>query len=84
MSDEDKRTYKLLGVIAVLTICMILLIVAGGTLYAEHACVQMWMLQAANNNWKLPDFCHKGELGKFVLEFLGITVGVLGAIKLLG
>jgi hypothetical protein len=83
MSDDDKKTYKLLGLIAVLTICFILILVAGGTLYAEYSCVQIWMSQG-HSDWKLPDFCHKGELAKFVLEFLGITVGVLGAIKLLG
>jgi hypothetical protein len=82
MSDDDKRTYRQLLVIAVLSVCVILFLIAAGTLYAEHACIQLWFQKGLAS--EMPDFCHKGALGKFVLEFLGIAVGVLGAIKLLG
>jgi predicted membrane metal-binding protein len=81
MSDEDKRTYKQLLLIAVLSICGILFLFALGTLYAEYSCFQIYY---KNSFADLPEFCGKGNVTKFALELAGITVGMLGAIKLLG
>jgi hypothetical protein len=78
MSDEDKRTYRQLLLITVLFICVILFLFALGTLYAEHACIQLYL-----GKDPIPDFCN-GGVAKFALEFAGIVVGVLAAVKLLG
>jgi hypothetical protein len=80
MSDEDKKTYRQLLLIAVLCICAILFLFALGTLYAEHACIQLWLGKTA----AMPDFCDKGGMQKFVLEFVGLVIGMLAAVKLLG
>jgi hypothetical protein len=78
MSDDDKRVYRQLLLIAVLTICGILFLVALGTLLVTYGCYEM-----LRSGKEAPN-CGNGSLGKFVLEFLGISVGVLGAIRLLG
>jgi hypothetical protein len=79
MSDDDKTTYKQLLLIAVLAVCGVLFLFAFGTLYAEYACFQL-----IHKGLPVPEGCGNGNLAKFALEFLGITVGVLGAVKLLG
>lgn len=79
MSDDDKRAYRQLLLIAVLCIFAILFIVALGAAYAQYACIQFVFRKDA-----LPSGCENGAMAKFVLEFLGIVVGTLGAIKLLG
>jgi hypothetical protein len=79
MSDDDKKTYKQLTLIAVLAICAILLMFAVGTLFATYGCYELYFKKLP-----VPEGCGNGSLSKFVLEFLGIAVGVLGAIKLLG
>jgi hypothetical protein len=79
MSDDDKRTYKQLLLIAVLSIFGILFLFVFGALYAEWACFRLIFMDKL-----LPQGCSNGSLSKFVLEFVGITVGVLGAIRLLG
>ncbi len=80
MSDEDKATYKRILLVAVLGVFAILFVVALGTLYAEHACIQLWYQKAT----EFPEFCEKGGIQKFVLEFIGLVIGALGAVKLLG
>lgn len=79
MSDEDKKAYKQLLLIAVLTICAILFLFTVATLVATYGCFQL--LEAGKD---VPTSCENGGLTKFILEFLGIAVGVLGAVKLLG
>lgn len=79
MSDEDKATYRQLLLIAVIAIFAIFFLFALGTLYAEHACIQMWLTKSP-----MPDFCDNGGMQKFVIEFIGLVIGALGAIKLLG
>jgi hypothetical protein len=78
MSDEDKKTYRQLLLIAVLAIVIILFLFALGTLYAEHACFQFVFQKLP-----LPEGCSNGSLSKFALELAGIVVGLLGAIRLL-
>lgn len=80
MSDEDKATYKKILLVAVLGVFAILVLVALGALYAEHACIQLWLKGTPD----LPTFCDKGGIQKFVIEFIGLTLGALGAVKLLG
>jgi hypothetical protein len=79
VSDDDKRTYRQLLLIAILSIFGILFLFALGTLYAEWACFHLIF-----ERLPLPDGCSNGNLGKFVLEFVAIVVGVLGAIRILG
>jgi hypothetical protein len=78
MSEDDKRTYRQLLLIAVLAIFAILFLFALGALYAEHACIQLYLMQAND----IPESC--GGIGKFVLELAALVIGTLGAIKLLG
>lgn len=78
MSDDDKKTYKQLTLIAVLAIFGILFIVAITTAYTQYSCIQLYYTKEA------PAACGNGSMSRFVLEFIGIVVGVLGAIKLLG
>lgn len=78
MPNDDKRTYRQLLLIAVLSIFGILFMAAVGTLLVTYSCFQLFTSGKAS-----PAICESG-LGKFVLEFLGIVVGALGAIKLLG
>jgi hypothetical protein len=80
MSDDDKRTYKQLLLIAVLAIFGILYLVAFGTLYTVYGCFDLYLHKIL----PIPEGCGNGNMSKFVLEFVGITVGVLGAIRLLG
>ena len=80
MSDEDKKAYKQLLLIGVLAIFGILYIVAFGTLFALYGCFDLYMKRVL----PIPEGCTNGSFGKFVLEFVAITVGVLGAIRLLG
>jgi hypothetical protein len=54
-----------------------LFLVAITTAYSQWACIQLAFRQEP-----VPAGC--GGVGKFALEFMGIVVGVLGAIKLLG
>jgi predicted membrane metal-binding protein len=77
LSEDDKKAYKQLLLIAVLAIFGIAFIVAITTAYSQWACIQF-----AFRNEPVPAGC--GGVGKFVLEFMGLMVGVLGAIKLLG
>ena len=79
MSDDDKKAYMQLLLIAVLTICAILFLFALGTLAATYGCFEFYFKKIA-----IPQACENGSMSKFVLEFLAIAVGVLGAIKLLG
>jgi hypothetical protein len=80
MSDDDKKTYKQLLLIAVLAIFGILYLVAFGTLYALYGCFDIYMKRIL----PIPESCTNGSMSRFVLEFIAITVGVLGAIRLLG
>lgn len=80
MSDDDKKAYKQLLLIAVLCIFAILFMFAVGTLYAEHVCLQMYFQKIT----PLPESCTNGALGKFALDFVALVIGTLGAIKLLG
>jgi hypothetical protein len=77
LSEDDKKTYKQLLLIAVLAIFGIAFIVAITTAYSQWACIQF-----AFRKEPVPAGC--SGVGKFVLEFMGLMVGVLGAIKLLG
>jgi predicted membrane metal-binding protein len=79
MSDDDKRAYRQLLLIAVLAIFGILFLVAIGTLGVTYGCFEIYF-----KGLPIPDACGNGSLGKFVLEFIAIVVGVLGAIRLLG
>ena len=47
--------------------------------YSQWACIQFVFRKETQ-----PAACSNGTLGKFALEFMGIVVGVLGALKLLG
>lgn len=78
MSDDDKKAYKQLLLIAVLAIFGILLIVAVVTAYTQYSCIQLFYAKEA------PAACSNGSMSRFVLEFIGIVVGTLAAIKLLG
>lgn len=80
MSDEDKTAYKQLLLIAVLAIFGILFLVAIGTLGVTYGCFELYFKGLK----EIPQACTNGNLGKFVLEFIAIVVGVLGAIRLLG
>jgi hypothetical protein len=77
LSEDDKKTYKQLLLIAVLAIFGIAFIVAITTAYSQWACIQF-----AFRKEPVPAGC--SGVGKFVLEFMGLMVGVLGALKLLG
>jgi predicted membrane metal-binding protein len=79
MSDEDKKTYRQLLLIAILSIFGILFLFAFGTLYAEWACFQFVFVSKP-----VPEGCTNGSISKFALEFVAIVVGVLGAIRILG
>jgi hypothetical protein len=61
----------------VLAIFGIAFIVAITTAYSQWACIQF-----AFRKEPVPAGC--SGVGKFVLEFMGLMVGVLGALKLLG
>jgi hypothetical protein len=78
MSDDDKAAYRQLLLIVVLSICGILFLVALGTLMVTYGCYEM-----LRSGTEAPN-CSNGSLSKFVLEFVGLAIGMLGAIKLLG
>lgn len=80
MSDDDKQAYKQLLLIAVLAIFAILLLFTIGALVATYGCFDLYLKKIT----PIPEGCGNGNLSKFVLEFVGIAVGVLGAIRLLG
>jgi hypothetical protein len=80
VSDEDKSAYKKLLLIAVLAIFAILLLFAIGTLFATYGCFDLYLRKIT----PIPEGCGNGNLSKFVLEFMGLVIGTLGAIKLLG
>jgi uncharacterized membrane protein YjgN (DUF898 family) len=77
LSEDDKRFYRRVVAVAVLTIFGIMFLVAMATTYTQWACIQL-----AFGQQPAPAGC--SNMGKFVLEFVGLVVGVLGAIKLLG
>jgi hypothetical protein len=79
MSDDDKRTYRQLLLIAVFAVCAILFLFTIGTLYAEWACFQFHF-----EKLEMPEVCGNGSLTKFALEFVGLAIGVIAAVKLLG
>lgn len=62
-----------------LSIFGIAFIIAITAAYSQWAC-----LQFAFRKETPPAACGNGSVSKFVLEFMGIVVGVLGALKLLG
>jgi hypothetical protein len=76
LSEDDKKLYRQLVLIAVLAVFGILFLVAITTAYSQWACIQLAFRQEP-----VPAGC--GGVGKFALEFMGIVVGVIGAIKLL-
>jgi hypothetical protein len=65
--------------IAVLSVCIILLLFTIGTLYAEWACFNLHFTQT-----ETPENCTNGSIGKFAVEFIGLAVGVIAAVKLIG
>jgi hypothetical protein len=77
LSEDDKKFYRRLVLIAVLAIFLIVFLVAITTAYAQWACIQIGL-----RGDPLPSNC--SGMGKFALELLGAVIGILGAIKLLG
>jgi hypothetical protein len=77
LSEDDKKFYRRLVAVVVLAIFGIVFLVAIVMTYTQWACIQLAFRQEP-----VPAGC--SNMGKFALEFVGLVVGVLGAIKLLG
>jgi hypothetical protein len=80
MSDDDKKTYRQLMLIATLAVFAILFLFAIGALFGAYGCFDLYIKKIT----PIPEGCSNGSIQKFALEFLGIVVGVLGAIRLFG
>jgi hypothetical protein len=77
MSDEDKKTVAVVTIIAVIAVFGLLYGILGMGFYTEYECVQFFILKAE----KIPPVCSNADLAKTLLEFAGLIVGVLAAIK---
>jgi hypothetical protein len=77
MSDEDKKTIALVTIIAVVGVFGLLYIILGMGFYTEYECVQFYILKMEN----IPPVCSNSDLAKTLLEFAGLIIGVLAAIK---
>jgi hypothetical protein len=77
MSDEDQRTFALVTIIAVIAVFGLLYGILGIGFYTEYECVQFYVLKVE----KIPPVCSNADLAKTLLEFAGIIIGVLAAIK---
>jgi hypothetical protein len=77
MSDEDQKTFAIVTVIAVVGVFGLLYIIIGMGFYTEYECVQFF----ENNIKIMPPVCTNGDLAKTLLEFAGLIIGVLAAIK---
>jgi hypothetical protein len=77
MSDEDQKTFALVTIIAVVGVFGLLYIILGMGFYTEYECVQFYILKMEN----IPPVCSNSDLARTLLEFAGLIVGVLAAIK---
>jgi hypothetical protein len=77
MSDEDKRTIAIVTIIAVVGVFGLLYMLLGIGFYAEYECVQFYIMKQD----KIPPVCSSGDFSKTLLEFAGLMIGVLAAIK---
>lgn len=77
MSDEDQKTFAMVTIIAVIGVFGLLYLILGIGFYTEYECVQFYIIKMEN----IPPVCSNADLAKTLLEFAGIIVGVLAAIK---
>ena len=77
MSNEDKKTFTIVTIIAVIAVFGLLYGILGMGFYTEYECVQFFILKVE----KIPPVCSNTDLARTLLEFAGLIVGVLAAIK---
>jgi hypothetical protein len=77
VSDEDQKTFAIVTIIAVIGVFGLLYLILGIGFYTEYECVQFYVIKMEN----MPPVCSNSDLAKTLLEFAGIIVGVLAAIK---
>jgi hypothetical protein len=77
VSDEDEKTFAIITIIAVIAVFGLLYLILGIGFYTEYECVQFYILKMEN----IPPVCSNSDLAKTLLEFAGIIIGVLAAIK---
>jgi hypothetical protein len=77
VSDEDEKTFAIVTIIAVIGVFGLLYMILGLGFYTEYECVQFYILKME----KMPPVCNNSDLARTLLEFAGLIVGVLAAIK---
>jgi hypothetical protein len=76
VSDEDKQTFKLIAIITISGVFILITLVLIGAFYAEYECIQIVLRKEATM-----DSCYTGAIGKTFLEFAGVLIGILVAVK---
>lgn len=77
VSTEDKKTIAIVTIIAVIGVFGLLYMILGLGFYTEYECVQFYTIKLS----PLPPVCTNSNLAKTLLEFAGLIIGVLAAIK---
>jgi hypothetical protein len=77
MSNEDKKTVAIVTIIAVIGVFGLLYMILGLGFYTEYECVQFYILKME----KMPPVCSNSDLARTLLEFAGLIIGALAAIK---
>jgi hypothetical protein len=76
MSEEEK-TFAKVTIIAVIAVFGLLYIILGIGFYTEYECVQFYVIKLE----VMPPVCSNADLAKTLLEFAGLIIGVLAAVK---